>query len=67
MSKLLCQYLAGWIDAVNMSLDPSAWYQVWSDRARVAKNNDRQLVVFDLPKNANLDEIERYLQERYNK
>lgn len=65
MSKLLVKYLAGWIKAETMTRETDGWLKIWLDKALTAQNNGRQLVVFELPENADLGEIEKYFQERY--
>lgn len=56
------KYLKGWITSKNINHEK--WVSEWCKTAVEAEEKNRELVVFEIPKNSNLiNQIETLLQE----
>lgn len=62
--KTLVKYFAGWLTSKNMRDEPT-WFAHWINKVEKEEESGNVVLVFSLPKNANLEELEQYLQSKY--
>lgn len=64
MKKTLVKYFSGWLTSEKMKNEPY-WLALWTAKVKEQEAAGNTVVVFSLPKNANIEDLEKYLQSIY--
>lgn len=60
--KVKRKHFKGWLSAENM--ENPVWIAHWKNNAKNSDLNDKQLIVFEIPHDFNIEIIESFLQSK---